>query len=195
MNWTRQSQWLPPANCQRWMERCIEHINWEQTDVRVYGRWHKVPRLTAFLADQSVSYRYSGALHSGSGWPSWFQPLLDQVTKQCCAPFNGCLFNLYRNGEDRMGWHADDEPEIDAVFPIASLSFGATRDLQFRHRQTGQRLDLRLADGDLLLMDPECQRLWMHGLPTRRRVTAPRLNLTFRVFRTNDSGKCSTEAR
>ena len=186
MNWTLQSQWLPPANCQRWMERCMEHINWEQTDVRVYGRWHKVPRLTAFLADQSVSYRYSGALHSGSGWPSWFQPLLDQVTKQCCAPFNGCLFNLYRNGEDRMGWHADDEPEIDTSFPIASLSFGATRDLQFRHRKTGQRLDVRLADGDLLLMDPECQSLWMHGLPKRRRISAPRLNLTFRVFRTND---------
>jgi len=193
MNWTRQSQWLPPANCQRWMERCIEHINWEQTDVRVYGRWHKVPRLTAFLADQSVSYRYSGALHSGSGWPSWFQPLLDQVTKQCCAPFNGCLFNLYRNGEDRMGWHADDEPEIDTSFPIASLSFGATRDLQFRHRQTGQRLDVRLADGDLLLMDPECQSLWMHGLPKRRRITAPRLNLTFRVFRTNDQARHSTK--
>ena len=186
MNWTLQSQWLPPATSQRWMERCNEQIKWEQTNVRVYGRWHKVPRLTAFLADQSVSYRYSGALHCGSGWPSWFQPLLDRVSNQCNAPFNGCLFNLYRNGEDRMGWHADDEPEIDASFPIASLSFGATRDLQFRHRQTGQRLDLKLADGDLLLMDPECQGLWMHGLPTRCRVTAPRLNLTFRVFRTND---------
>ena len=194
MNWTLQSHWLPQDCCRQWMERCNEQINWEQTKVRVYGRWHKVPRLTAFLADRSVSYRYSGALHRGSGWPPWFLPLLEKVSKQGNAPFNGCLFNLYRNGEDRMGWHADDEPEIDASFPIASLSFGATRDLQFRHRQTGQRLDLTLSDGDLLLMDPECQSLWMHGLPTRRRITTPRLNLTFRVFRTDDSVQRSTEA-
>ena len=195
MNWTLQSQWLSPDTTQEWMERCRQQIKWEHTDVRVYGRWHKVPRLTAFLADRSVTYRYSGALHRGTGWPQWFLPLLEKVSKQCNAPFNGCLFNLYRNGEDRMGWHADDEPEIDTSFPIASLSFGATRDLQFRHRTTGQRLDLTLSDGDLLLMDPECQSLWMHGLPTRRKITTRRLNLTFRVFRTNDSVRHSKGAR
>ena len=177
------------------MERCNRHIVWEHTEVRVYGRWHKVPRLTAFLADRTVSYRYSGTVHRGTGWPEWFLPLLEDVSNQCNAPFNGCLFNMYRNGEDRMGWHADDEPEIDPSFPIASLSFGATRDLQFRHRTTRERHDLTLADGDLLLMDPECQRLWMHALPTRRRIQAPRLNLTFRVFRTNGSAQHSREAR
>lgn len=186
MNWSLHSRWLPPDRSQEWMERCNRDINWEQTDVRVYGRWHKVPRLTAFLAERSVTYRYSGALHHGTGWPQWFLPLLETISSQCNAPFNGCLFNWYRNGEDRMGWHADDEPEIDASFPIASLSLGATRDLHFRHRQTGQRHNLPLCDGDLLLMDPACQSLWMHALPTRRKITTPRLNLTFRVFRTND---------
>ena len=195
MNWTRRSHWLSPDCSQGWMERCNRHIVWEHTEVRVYGRWHKVPRLTAFLADRTVSYRYSGTVHRGTGWPEWFLPLLEDVSNQCNAPFNGCLFNLYRNGEDRMGWHADDEPEIDPSFPIASLSFGATRDLQFRHRTTRERHDLTLSDGDLLLMNPECQRLWMHALPTRRRIMAPRLNLTFRVFRTNGSAQHSREAR
>ena len=183
INWTHQSAWLSAEGSQAWMDRCVQNISWDQPQVRVYGRWHQVPRLTGFLADRQVSYRYSGAVHRGQGWPDWFLPLLEMVSTQSAAPFNGCLFNLYRDGQDRMGWHADDEPEIDASFPIASLSLGSSRDLQFRHRFSGARCDLTLADGDLLLMDPDCQRLWMHGLPVRKRVKTPRLNLTFRVFR------------
>ena len=186
MNWSHQSAWLPPDVSKVWMDRCVEQISWDQPQVRVYGRWHLVPRLTGFLADRQVSYRYSGAVHRGEGWPDWFLPLLDLVSARSSAPFNGCLFNLYRDGQDRMGWHADDEPEIDGSFPIASLSLGSSRDLQFRHRLSGTRSDVTLADGDLLLMDPDCQRLWMHGLPARKRVKHARLNLTFRVFRSVD---------
>ena len=183
VNWTHQSGWLPADIRQMWMDRCVRQISWDQPEVHVYGRWHRVPRLTAFMADRQVSYRYSGAVHQGEGWPDWFLPLLKLVSSQSAAPFNGCLFNLYRDGQDRMGWHADDEPEIDASFPIASLSLGSSRDLQFRHRFSNSRCDVTLADGDLLLMDPDCQKLWMHGLPVRKRVKQPRLNLTFRVFR------------
>ena len=186
VNWTHEPAWLPADKSRIWMDRCVELISWEQPEVRVYGRWHLVPRLTAFLADRQVSYRYSGAVHRGEGWPDWFLPLLDLVSSRSSAPFNGCLFNLYRDGQDRMGWHADDEPEIDPSFPIASLSLGSTRDLQFRHRFSGTRCDVHLDDGDLLLMDPDCQKLWMHGLPVRKRVKQARLNLTFRVFRSVD---------
>ena len=195
INWTHQRTWLNSDTSRTWMVRCTEQIQWDQPQVRVYGRWHRVPRLTAFLADVDVAYRYSGAVHRGEGWPAWFQPLLEKVSKRCSAPFNGCLFNLYRDGEDRMGWHADDEPEIDHAFPIASLSLGACRDLQFRHRVNGCRHDLPLSDGDLLLMDSRCQQLWMHGLPVRKRVREPRLNLTFRVFRSADESTGSRVER
>ena len=194
VNWTHQPAWLSPDVSQAWMERCVQLISWDQPEVRVYGQWHRVPRLTSFLADRQVSYRYSGAVHRGAGWPDWFLPLLERVSSQSAAPFNGCLFNLYRDGHDRMGWHADDEPEIDASFPIASLSLGSSRDLQFRHRMSGERRDVTLADGDLLLMDPDCQKLWMHGLPMRKRVKQARLNLTFRVFRSVDSAANSRQA-
>ena len=195
INWSHARSWLNSSTSREWMDRCVQQIQWDQPQVRVYGRWHRVPRLTAFLADHHVAYRYSGAVHRGEGWPAWFQPLLEQVSQRCSAPFNGCLFNLYRDGEDRMGWHADDEPEIDDAFPIASLSLGATRDLQFRHRVSGCRHDLPLADGDLLLMDCRCQQQWMHGLPVRKRVREPRLNLTFRVFRQADESAGSRAAR
>ena len=182
MSWNHRVGWLEPQASAHWFALCQKQIVWEQPNVRVYGKVHPVPRLSAFLADASVSYRYSGVMHQGQGWPEWFAPLLEHVNRSCSAPFNGCLFNLYRDGDDRMGWHADDEPEIDARWPIASLSFGATRALQFRHRQSRCRAELALADGDLLVMEPDCQRFWMHALPVRKRVRTARLNLTFRVF-------------
>ena len=129
MNWTHQPAWLSPDDRQIWMDRCVQQINWDQPQVRVYGRWHRVPRLTAFLADQQVAYRYSGAVHRGEGWPDWFRPLLDLVSSRSSAPFNGCLFNLYRDGQDRMGWHADDEFLFDGLrreARIVSLSLCGT---------------------------------------------------------------------
>ena len=118
INWTHARTWLNSSTSREWMDRCVQQIQWDQPQVRVYGRWHRVPRLTAFLADHDVAYRYSGAVHRGEGWPAWFQPLLEQVRQQCSAPFNGCLFNLYRDGEDRMGWHADDEPKLMTPFRL-----------------------------------------------------------------------------
>ena len=101
--------------------------------------------------------------------------------------FNSLLLNLYRDGCDRMGWHADDEPELDPRAPIASLSLGAARSFQLRPRRPIggelQTIHLELADGDLLLMDPPTQEHWLHQLPARRRLREPRVNLTFRVVR------------
>ena len=123
--------------------------------------------------------------HIGSGWPEWFKPLLKNVNRACGSEFNGCLLNLYRHGEDRMGWHADDEPEIDQHSPIASLSLGASRDFQLRHRhnKSQKTVSINLADGDLLIMEPGCQQNWHHCIPQRRRIRSTRINLTFRRFR------------
>jgi alkylated DNA repair dioxygenase AlkB len=183
--WTLLSGWLPAATAAQWRDLLDERLSWQQPIVQVYGRRHPVPRKTVFLAAEGLHYRYSGTNHRGKGWPSWFIPLLDRVNKGCDSTFNGCLLNLYRDGEDRMGWHADDEPEIDQQQPIASLSLGATRDFCMRHRlEQERRMTLPLADGDLLIMHPGCQQHWMHGVPIRKRIKTSRINLTFRCFRT-----------
>ncbi|MEB3157878.1 MAG: alpha-ketoglutarate-dependent dioxygenase AlkB [Synechococcus sp.] len=186
--WRLHKTWLSAPEAFHWRGLCRDQLAWEQPEVLVYGRRYSTPRLAAFLAETGVSYRYSGVVHHGSGWPHWFHPLLTLVNTQCGVAFNGCLLNYYRTGQDRMGWHADDEPEIDPAMPIASLSLGATRTFQLKERQGGGRHSLELADGDLLVMVPPCQREWLHGLPVRQRVTTPRINLTFRVFRTTSSG-------
>ncbi len=181
--WSHHSAWLSPAEACRWQQALTEKLVFDQPQVLVFGQRHLTPRLAAFLADPSVTYRYSGVEHRGQGWPDWFAPLLHQVNDRCGVSFNGCLCNLYRDGHDRMGWHADDEPEIDANQPIASLSLGATRCFQLRRRDGSDRQSLDLADGDLLVMTPPCQQEWVHGLPVRKQIRTVRLNLTFRVFR------------
>ena len=193
--WSLHSGWLSAMESRHWLALLQGNLAWEQPEVLVYGRRHPTPRLAAFLAEAAVSYRYSGVVHHGTGWPTWFLPLLEQVNHQCGARFNGCLFNCYRNGHDRMGWHADDEPEIDASQPIASLSLGATRTFQFKHRQGQERHCFELADGDLLVMAPPCQQEWVHALPVRKRVTTVRLNLTFRVFQAAGAGRTTKLAR
>lgn len=182
-DWSLHEGWLKPDLSRRWQTRLEQQLLWEQPVVQVYGKRHPVPRMTVFLASEGIQYRYSGAIHTGCGWPKWFKPLLDQVNEACKTDFNGCLLNLYRHGDDRMGWHADDEPEIDQGAPIASLSLGATRDFQLRHRSTSHiKISLPLADGDLLVMYPGCQSRWMHSVPQRRKVQSTRINLTFRRF-------------
>ena len=181
--WTLTQGWLSPAAADQWRTTLLESVHWQQPVVQVYGRQHSVPRKTAFLAEQGLTYRYSGTRHVGEGWSPWFAPLLDQINEACGCRFNGCLLNLYRNGEDRMGWHADDEPEIDQQQPIASLSLGASRDFLLKRRfESDQRVTLPLADGDLLVMHPGCQQHWLHSVPQRRRILAMRINLTFRRF-------------
>ncbi len=186
MSWTIFHRWLEVEQAMHWSSLLQTRLNWQQPTVQVYGRRHLVPRLTVFLATEQLCYRYSGTMHCGQGWPDWFEPLLARVNQTCGADFNGCLLNLYRNGDDRMGWHADDEPEIDQTEPIASLSLGATRDFCLRQRSDQPRREsVPLGDGDLLIMHPGCQQQWMHSVPTRRRVTTPRINLTFRCFLDN----------
>ena len=152
------------------MEEFQNQVVWEQPEVRVYGRKYLVPRMSCFLAERSICYEYSGYEHQGFGWPEWFSPLLEKVNKKCGVEFNGCLLNLYRNGRDRMGWHSDDEPELDREQPIASLSFGITRDFFFKNKKTKKKASLIIENGDLLIMEPCCQDSWLHSVPSRTKV-------------------------
>jgi alkylated DNA repair dioxygenase AlkB len=150
----------------------------------VYGKQHRTPRLTCWAADPGCSYRYSGLQQAIHPWTAELETLRQLLLDQLGVRFNSLLLNRYRDGADRMGWHADDEPELDDQAPIVSLSLGAARDLRFRPRRGGEApFAINLADGDLLVMDPPSQRHWQHALPPRARVRQERINLTFRVIR------------
>ena len=161
-----------------------QSLAWEQPLVTVYGKQHRTPRLTCWVADPGCTYRYSGLQQVIHPWTTELETLRQLLLEQLGVRFNSLLLNRYRDGADRMGWHADDEPELDEQAPIVSLSLGAARDLRFRPRRgDAAPFAINLADGDLLVMDPPSQRHWQHALPPRARVQQERINLTFRVIR------------
>jgi alkylated DNA repair dioxygenase AlkB len=165
-------------------QRLAKGLAWQQPMVTVYGKKHLTPRLTCWVADPGCCYRYSGLQQQIHPWTRELEQLRELLHRELGVRFNSLLLNRYRDGADRMGWHADDEPELDDQAPIASLSLGVARDLRFRPRRGGEAaFALNLGDGDLLVMDPPSQRHWQHGLPPRARVLAERINLTFRVIR------------
>jgi alkylated DNA repair dioxygenase AlkB len=166
----------------------VQTLPWDQPEVLVYGRRHSTPRLTCWMADPGCTYRYSGFAQAITAWTPELSALRAMLHTRLGLHCNSLLLNRYRNGADRMGWHADDEPELDPLAPILSLSLGVSRPLRFRPRagdplsQGISPVTVELADGDLLLMDPPSQCHWQHGLPARLRLLGERINLTFRLI-------------
>lgn len=155
---------------------------WRQHDIKMFGKVHPQPRLEAWYGDPHAHYSYSGIAHHPTEWTPQLAILRQRVEQLCHCDFNSVLLNYYRNGDDYMGLHADDEPELGPQPVIASLSLGATRRMYFRHKHRPEvpTLSLDLPSGSLLLMAGTTQENWKHGIRKTRRACGPRINLTFR---------------
>jgi alkylated DNA repair dioxygenase AlkB len=137
----------------------------------------------AWYADAGVRYRYSGLQLDAVPLPQALHALRRQLERDIGREFNSVLLNAYRNGDDSMGWHADNEPELCAQPVIASLSLGEQRRFRLRPRAGGASLGLDLEHGSLLLMQGSSQSCWQHAVPKTRRPVGLRINLTFRQIR------------
>jgi alkylated DNA repair dioxygenase AlkB len=179
-----QSTPLSPADV---LHHLLVAVPWRQPEVTVYGKRHPVPRLTCWVGDPNCTYTYSGLVERPHPWTPLLTELRQLLEAHLQVGFNSLLLNRYRDGKDRMGWHADDERELAAAQPIASLSLGVSRPLRFRPRP-GRAMEtnplapfaLELSHGDLLVMHAPTQRHWHHAVPPRLRLRGERLNLTFR---------------
>lgn len=180
--------WIPPPQADALERQLRAEVPWKQEAITLFGRRHPLPRLTCWMADPGCGYRYSGLDNVPEPWSPAAEQLRRQLQTFTGWRFNSLLLNRYRDGRDAMGWHADDEPELDPSAPIASLSFGVPRDFRLRPRPSSRQpagcdpFNLELAHGDLLLMEPPTQLWWQHAVPRRLRVRGERLNLTFRVM-------------
>jgi len=156
----------------------IDTMPWQVETARLFGREMAVPRMTAWFGD--AAYRYSGILHQPAPFPLVIQNLCERAQELSGASFNAVLLNLYRNGRDSVGWHSDHEAGLGDCPIIASLSLGAERRFQFRHRTTKETISLALKSGDWLIMAGQTQRFWLHQVPKTASQVDPRVNLTFR---------------
>jgi alkylated DNA repair dioxygenase AlkB len=156
-------------------------IDWRQEEILMFGRRVPVPRRVAWHGDPGASYTYSGTEHQPLPWTLTLERVRARVAGLTGVDFNAVLLNLYRDGRDGMGWHADDEPELGRNPVIASVSLGATRRFCLRHRRRRDlRVDVPLAHGSLLLMSGATQHHWVHALPKTAAAVGERINLTFR---------------
>jgi alkylated DNA repair dioxygenase AlkB len=173
--------WLEPGPASELFAHLRDEIGWRQERIRIHGREYLQPRLVAWFGDPEASYTYSGLKLEPEPWPARLASLKAGVERESGAPFNSVLCNLYRDGGDSMGMHADDERELGPNPVIASVSLGATRRFVMRHAKSAkERLDLDLPGGSLLVMEGTTQHFWRHGVPKQRTITESRINLTFR---------------
>lgn len=161
------------------LEELYKSIHWRQNSIRVFGKTHLEPRLTAWYGPP---YSYSSISWPGAPLPPMLQELCDDLSQAHQFPFNSVLLNCYRSGQDAMGWHRDNEPEMDTRL-IASVSLGASRSFKIRDRQSKESWTLDLDHGSLLVME-NMQENYEHSLPRRKKVEGMRINLTFRRIRT-----------
>jgi len=162
------------------MQTLYDEINWQQDYLTLYGKTVAVPRLQAWFCDQQMSYDYSGLTMRSEHWTDTLMALKQEVEQFTQVTFNSVLANLYRDGQDSVAWHSDDEPELGPSPIVASLSFGDTRNFQLKHKRLKEKLNIDLTAGSLLLMSGNTQKHWAHCVPKTKRVKLPRISLTFR---------------
>lgn len=167
---------LSPTDADALLSHLLASAPWQQDTI--FGR--PAPRLTAWFADPGVEYRYSGLTHVGGGWPVELEPVRDAVSAASGCDFNSLLVNRYRDGQDSIGMHADDEAELGENPTVATLSLGAERTFVLRHAAAKEVLKYPLPGGSLLVMAGSTQAHWRHGVPKTAEPVGERVSLTFR---------------
>lgn len=157
-------------------------ISWKQEKMNMYGKEVLFPRLTAWYGDSDRPYSFSGITLTPLPWTEELIQIKKKIETKTSAIFNSVLLNKYRDGSDSISWHTDDEKELGKNPIIASVTFGGTRNFQLRHRDTGEKINLELSHGSLLIMQGELQHFWQHQIPKTKKQVDPRINLTFRVI-------------
>lgn len=174
-------------------EHLLTEIDWQQDSLFMHGKTIDIPRLHAWYGDQTLAYGYSGLTLSAKPLFPALMKILNSLNAQCAnilnepCTFNSLLANLYRDQNDAVGWHSDDEPELGKNPIIASVSLGAAREFKMKHKITKEKLIIPLTPGSLLIMAGETQHYWQHAILRSKKVIPARINLTFRYIHTFSS--------
>jgi alkylated DNA repair dioxygenase AlkB len=175
------TRFLDTDACTYYLQELQQHIAWKQEAIKIFGKEIMQPRLTAWYGDTGKAYSYSGITMQPLPWTAALAGLKTAIETHTGYSFNSALLNLYRNGNDSMGWHRDNEKELGPEPVIASLSLGAARLFQFRHYRNPKAIvPVVLEPGSLLLMTGATQTHWQHRLPKTKTTESIRINITFR---------------
>ncbi|CAA0097467.1 Uncharacterised protein [BD1-7 clade bacterium] len=187
------------AQADHWFSCLQANMPWRQDTLTIAGQQRLIPRLQVWMGDKGTDYQYSGIALTPELWLAPMADIKQQVEAIAGCSFNSALLNFYRDGNDSVAWHADDEAELDDTVPIASISLGQARRFSIKpkkhylqrlasmgHNVSGRSATRRqeLHHGSLLLMMPGVQKRWQHAVLKQPEITGGRINLTFRKVRT-----------
>ena len=168
------------AAADRYLQHLLVHIPWQHDQLVIFGKSITTARQIAWYGDKPFNYRYSGSDHRALVWDDVLLQLKAAVEAASGGQYNSCLLNFYHDGNEGMGWHSDDEAVLGPLPDIASLSFGATRKFVFRHKASGEKVELFLQHGQLIVMRGVTQSFWQHAILKSKRIRDARVSLTFR---------------
>ncbi len=173
---------MPEEKALALMREFMSSIAWKHDEAIIFGKLIKTRRKVAWYGDSQYEYRYSGVSRQALHWTPPLQQLKTRIEQQTKAVFNSCLLNLYHNGDEGVGWHSDDEPCLGQNPVIASVSLGAPRRFDFKHKKDGTKASVVLHPGSLLVMRGATQHHWLHCIPKTKKVSSLRISLTFRFM-------------
>ncbi|MDC0421228.1 alpha-ketoglutarate-dependent dioxygenase AlkB [Gammaproteobacteria bacterium] len=168
-----------------WFQSCLHDLNWETGFIKIFGKTHQIPRLQSWYADDGIEYTYSGKKLQRHNWNKTLIEIKQEIESITSIKFNSVLANLYRNGNDSMGLHSDNEKELGINPVIASLSLGESRDIHFKHKNIKTSINIPQISGQLIVMYGQTQKYWKHEIKKTKKFKKPRINLTFRNIITN----------
>ena len=173
-------KFFEPKQTAQLFQQIMDETPWEMPEMVMFGKKYSQAGLSTWFTDTNVSYVYSGITRTPHAMTPVLQAVMDHCTVTSGADYNSVLVNLYRDGYDSVSWHSDNE-EINGSEPtIASVSLGATRRFDLRHKESGETVRVDLEDGSLLVMSGLSQHCWVHQIAKTKSKVGPRINLTFR---------------
>lgn len=173
---------LNQERSQYYLDKLLNTIEWKNDEAIIFGKHIITKRKAAWYGNSDYAYTYSNTTKQALIWTKELLELKTIVEEITQSQFNSCLLNLYHSGDEGVSWHSDDEKSMGENTTIASLSFGAERKFSFKHKLTKESVSILLESGSLLVMKGATQTNWLHCLPKTKKITRPRVNLTFRTI-------------
>lgn len=173
---------MPEQEADHFFKTLLEHISWKNDEAIIMGKRIVTKRKVAWYGDKPFEYTYSKISRQALPWAETLLELKARVEQAANESFNSCLLNLYHSGDEGMAWHSDAEKDLKRNSTIGSLSLGAERKFSFKHKQSKETVSLVLQNGSLLVMKGSTQTHWLHRLPPTKKISEPRINLTFRTI-------------
>jgi len=165
------------------LNKLYKETDWKEEEIKMFGNKVKIPRLTAWYGDPNSNYAYSGIKMNPNPWTDTLKEIKKRIEDKSKISFNSVLLNLYRDGNDSISWHSDNEPELGKEPIVGSVSFGEVRKFHLKHKTKNiETIRIDLDNGSFLLMKGKTQQYWKHQIPKTTKKLNHRINLTFRVI-------------